>query len=88
MSGLPAMDPAINVAEYYRAVEMSKMRQLMRYDRAAFESDWALAVACAQIMAVTGRNHLQPVLDSAMMRVLAWMANDRDALPFIETQIS
>ena len=77
----------VNAVEYHRAVEICKMRQLMRYGQEQFEEDWELAQALALLMAVpvnpeTGmgsRDHFAPMLDSCFQRILAYTSNEPDA---------
>jgi hypothetical protein len=71
----------MNIRDYKRAVEVSKMRQLMKYGQAQFEEDWKVAQALALLIA-GGSENLEPMLDECFQRILAFMANDKYARPF------
>jgi hypothetical protein len=66
------------------AVEIGRLRKLMRYGQADFEEDWNVALALAVLMA-TGRNaeKLEPMLNICMNRILAYLGNNPNARPFV-----
>ncbi len=73
----------MNWSEYYRAVELSHMRQLMRYGQEDFERDWDACIAIAQIVAVEGeKEHLSRLTERSFTRMEAYLANNPDARPW------
>ncbi len=72
----------INIVEHHRAVEISKMRKLMKYDQAQFERDWSECLACAVLLASGAHHSLERIIESNFQRILAYMANNPDARPF------
>ena len=73
---------SLDVQAYHRAVEIRHMRRLMLYDQAAYEEDWNVALALAQLMAVGGKEHFQRVLDDCFQRLIAYRCNNPYVLPF------
>ena len=66
----------VGVRAYHRAVEISKMRQLMRYGQEQFEEDWKLSIALAQLMAMGDKIHFEAMLDSCFQRIIAYASNE------------
>ena len=81
----PYSSEKVNVVEYHSAVEICQMRKLMRYNQAAYEEDWDVALALAIICA--DKNLCEPdprlrMLERCMSRILAYISNNPDARPF------
>ena len=74
----------IDVVDYHRAVEVSKMKRLMAYRQADYEKDWELAIACSILMATGNPKNLEGILDGCMQRILAFRENNREMIPFKE----
>jgi hypothetical protein len=75
----------VNASEYHRAVEMSKMRQLMAYRFEDFKKDWEVCIAIAQIMSVQGESeHMQRLLNHYFTRIHCYLANNPEARPWEE----
>lgn len=66
--------------DYYRSVEVSRMRQMMRYRQEDFVRDWGAALALATLLADSHTDWRERLLDSTMMRVEAFIASNPDAL--------
>jgi hypothetical protein len=81
---MSAEPKSLNVREYYRAVEISHMKRLMRYDQAKFEEDWNVALALAKIMSqpYVNPDTYQRMLEGCFQRMLAYMEINPDAKPF------
>jgi hypothetical protein len=79
----------MDVTEYHKSVEVSKMRRLMRYGQAEFEEDWNLSIALARLMAMGDKPHFEAMLDSCFQRILAYNANEPEAVAnyFIEERL-
>jgi hypothetical protein len=74
----------LDVREYHRAVEISQMKRLMRYDQAKFEEDWNVANALAVIMTqpMVNPDTYQRMLEGCFQRMFAYMEINPDAKPF------
>ena len=70
----------MSTPDYYRSVELRRMRQAMSYQKEDFQRDWDAAIALAQLMAVEPTEERERLLDSTMMRVQAYAANNEYAL--------
>lgn len=68
--------------QHYKAVEVSKMRQLMQYDQSDYESDWNVMIALAVLQTDGEKDHLQRMMDSCWQRILAYLSNNPDARPW------
>ena len=66
----------MDVEVYHKAVEISKIRQYMRYGQEQFEKDWELSLALAVLMSEGDKPHFEPMLDSCFQRMLAYQANE------------
>ena len=75
----------IDPSAHYRSVELSKMRQYMKYTAKDYAEDWETAIALAKMMAIQGRlRHLETLLDSCFMRISAFSANNPGSMPWEE----
>ena len=80
--------PGIVWKDYYRAVELSKMRQLMVYDESRFREDWELAISLAVIMGCSvdsegrpmSKPHFERMLQGCFDRITAYTANNPDVV--------
>ena len=72
----------IDLQSHYRSVELSHMRQLMKYGQAQYEQDWRLSIALAILLATGSTSALEPMLDRCFMRMEAYLKNNPDARPF------
>ena len=73
----------MNASAYHEAVAISLLRKAMAYDQKAFEEDWNVMLALAMIQAVEGeKEHMQRLMAHSWRNILAYQANNPDALPF------
>jgi hypothetical protein len=73
------MDPS----EYYRSVEVSKIRKYMKYGPGQFAEDWQTAIAVAKLMGVRGElPHLKIILDGCFVRLESYLLNNPSERPF------
>lgn len=73
----------IDVHEHYRSVEISKLREAMRYGPKQYKEDWDTAIALAKLMGLHGPLEGQEAqLESIFNRILSYQANNPDALPW------
>ena len=72
--------PGIVWKDYYRVVELSKMRQLMGYDESRFREDWELAQAMALLQATGGHTYHERLIQGCFDRMTAYSANNPDVV--------
>jgi hypothetical protein len=72
----------IDLNAYHRAVELSHIRQYMKYNETRFRQDWELSIALAILLAMGHTEKLEFMLDSCMKRIQAYVANNPDARPW------
>jgi hypothetical protein len=72
----------VNAALHHRAVEISHMRQLMKYGQAQYEEDWKLSLALSVLLAMGSTERLEMMLERCFNRMIAYLENNPEARPF------
>ena len=72
----------IDAAAHHRSVEISHMRQFMKYGHAQYEEDWKLSLALSVLLAMGSTERLEMMLDRCFMRMEAYLKNNPDTRPF------
>jgi hypothetical protein len=77
----------VNIREFYTAIEISKMRKLMKYNHERYTEDWNTAIAVSILMATGGHDRFEMVLEGCMNRILAYQANNPEDRPWEDCEV-
>jgi hypothetical protein len=72
----------------FRSFAVRRISEAMRYGPTQFKEDWDTVLALSQLMAVHGPfPYQESQAEDCMNRILAYLANNPDALPWKEASV-